>query len=149
MLGFVRAVASADPAAQATNELGIDLYRQFASGSSNVCLSPYSITCALAMTLSGADGEARAEMSRVMHVTGDVDSSFGALQQALAKSADETKNIAAQAKSRGGPKEPIIFSVADRLFPQSGYKLRDEFVRRVQEHYGAAPEPLDFAKNGA
>ncbi|MFL6593957.1 MAG: serpin family protein [Chthoniobacterales bacterium] len=149
VLGFVRAVASADPAAQATNELGIDLYRQFASGSGNVCLSPYSITCALAMTLSGADGETRAEMSRVMHVTGDVDSSFGALQQALAKSADETKNIAAQAKSRGGPKEPIIFSVADRLFPQSGYKLRDEFVRRVQEHYGAAPEPLDFAKNGA
>ena len=113
VLGFVRAVAAADPAAQATNELGIDLYRQFASGSGNVCLSPYSITCALAMTLSGADGETRAEMSRVMHVTGDVDSSFGALQQALAKSADETKNIAAQAKSRGSPQASAGCAIAN------------------------------------
>lgn len=145
LLGVARALA--DPAAQATNELGIDLYRQFANGSGNVCISPYSITSALAMTLSGADGETRAEMSRVMHVDGDVDANFAALQQALTKSVEVTKALTLLTKRGGGPTEPIVFSVANRLFPQIGYQLHEEFVRRVQEHYGAAPEALDFAKD--
>ncbi|MDQ6623870.1 MAG: hypothetical protein M3Y86_10375 [Verrucomicrobiota bacterium] len=41
------------------------------------------------MTLAGADGETRAEMSRVLHVetATDVDAEFGALQKALEMSA--------------------------------------------------------------
>ena len=58
--------ASFAPAAKATNEFGIDLYRKIAAGEKNVCLSPYSISCALAMTLDGADGETRREMPRVL-----------------------------------------------------------------------------------
>jgi serine protease inhibitor len=44
-------------AASATNEVGLDLYRKLAAGDNNLCLSPYSIENALAMTLAGADGQ--------------------------------------------------------------------------------------------
>ena len=59
--------AESDLAATATNQLGIDLHRQLASGDENLCVSPYSIQSALAMTFAGSDGETRSEMARVLH----------------------------------------------------------------------------------
>ena len=48
--------AGFDLAASATNQLAVDLHRQLATGDENLCLSPYSIQSALAMTFAGADG---------------------------------------------------------------------------------------------
>ena len=60
------------PAAKATNDIGVDLYRKLATtGDKNLCLSPYSIETALAMTFAGADGTTRDEMARVLHLTND------------------------------------------------------------------------------
>src|SRR5213596_3298746 len=75
-----------DLAAKATNELAVDLNRQLATGDGNLCLSPYSIQSALAMTYAGADGETRTEMARVLHFPtndGGVPASFFALQRSL------------------------------------------------------------------
>ncbi len=143
--------ADFDLAAKATNALGVDLYRQLAKEQGNLCLSPYSISCALAMTLSGADGETRAEMSRVMHLDkgGDADKTFLALQNVFTASVASTVQTASDGKKFGGPSEPITFSVANRLFPQTGYELRPEFLARVKEFYHAPPESLDFRKDGA
>lgn len=136
-------------AARSTNEFGLDLYRQLAAGDENICLSPYSISCALAMALSGADGETRTEMSRVLHIDAgvDADQSFAALQTSLKKMSEETASIAKQSKKSGGPSEPITITTANRLFPQAGYAFRKEFFARLKENYGAPPEPLDYRKN--
>ncbi len=58
---------SGEAAARATNDLAIDLLHQFAKNTDNLCLSPYSIQSAMAMTFAGAAGETRAEMARVLH----------------------------------------------------------------------------------
>src|ERR1043166_2914 len=137
-------------AASATNQLGIDLHRQLARADDNLCLSPYSIQSALAMTYAGADGETKTEMARVLHFPGDGDaihSSFAALQVSLNEMAKKTTKIAKQSKKKGGPSEPITLAIANRLFAQNDYQFRDTFQQLVKKFYGAPFEPLDFKKN--
>jgi len=144
--------AEFDLAANATNELAIDLHRQLAAGDENLCLSPYSIQSALAMTFVGADGETRAEMAQVLHFPkhGDtIHTSFAALQHSLEEMAKKTGEIAEQSKKTGGPSEPITLAIANRLFAQTGYDFRDSFRALVKKFYGAPFEPLDFRNDAA
>ena len=144
---------AADPglAATATNELGLDLYRKLAAGDNNLCLSPYSIQAALAMTFGGADGATRTEMARALHFPNGAEphASFAALQRALEEMAARTAQRVAASKKYGGPSEPITLAIANRLFPQKGYNLRESFLALVKKEYCAPLEPLDFKKDAA
>ena len=93
---MVQGATSFELAAKATNELGVDLHRQLATGDENLCISPYSIDSALAMTFAGADGETRSEMARVLHFPngGDVPASFFALQKSLEQMSAKTAELA-------------------------------------------------------
>src|SRR4029453_17313557 len=73
LVTIAQGATSFDLAAKATNELGVDLYRQLATGDENLCISPYSIDSALAMTFAGANGETRSEIARVLHFSNDSD----------------------------------------------------------------------------
>jgi len=142
--------ADFDLAARATNQLAIDLHRQLARGDENLCLSPYSIQSALAMTFGGADGDTRAEMARVLHFPSDGDAihaSFAALQRSLEEMSKKTAKIVEQSKKGGGPSEPITLAIANRLFAQGGYDFRDPFRELVKKFYGAPFEMLDFKKD--
>ena len=142
--------ADFDLAVKATNEIGIDLHRQLARGDENLCLSPYSIQSALAMTFAGADGDTRIEMARGLHFPDDGDAihaSFAALRSSVEEMAKKTAKLAEQSKKFGGPSEPITLGIANRLFPQTGYDFRDAFRDLVKKFYGAPFEPLDFKKD--
>jgi serpin B len=140
-----------DLAAKATNELGVDLHRQLATGDENLCISPYSIDSALVMTFAGADGETRSEMARVLHFPngGDVPASFSALQQSLEQMSAKTAELAKESKKFGGPSEPITLNIANRLFAQKSYHFRDAFRSLVKQNFGGAFEPLDFVTDPA
>jgi len=133
-------------AAKATNEVGVDLYRQLATGAENLCISPYSIDSALAMTFAGADGETRAEMARVLHFPddGDVPASFSALQRSLEQMSAKTAELVKQSKKFGGPSVPITLNIANRLFAQKGYHFRETFLSLIKQNFGGAFEPIDF-----
>src|SRR5215216_1834950 len=92
--------ASFQLAATAINKLGIDLHRQLATGDKNLCISPYSIDNALAMTFAGADGETRSEMARVLHFRngGDAPAAFSALQNSLEQMSAKTAELAKESK---------------------------------------------------
>jgi serpin B len=137
-------------AASATNEVGLDLYRKLAAGDNNLCLSPYSIENAMAMTFAGADGKTREEMARVLHLSkGDefLHGSFAALQRQLKEMSEKSAKAVAESGELGGPKEPISLSVANRLFAQKGYDFRENFVALVKERYGAPLDLVDFETN--
>lgn len=136
-------------AATATNQLGVDLHHQLATGDDNLCVSPYSIESALAITFAGADGETRTEMGRVLHLPNDsaVPISFAALQHSLEEMSTKTVELVKESKRFGGPSEPITLNIANRLFAQKGYDFRQAFLSLVKQNYGAAFEPLDFVAN--
>ena len=142
---------SFDLAAKATNELGVDLYRQLATGDENLCISPYSIDSALAMTFAGADGETHTEMARVLHFPNDasVPASFGALQRSLEQMSAKTAELVKEAKKFGGPSEPITLNIANRLFAEKGYHFREAFLSLIKQNFGGAFEPLDFVADPA
>lgn len=144
--------ADSDLAATATNQLGIELHRQLATGDENLCVSPYSIQSALAMTFAGADGQTRAEMARVLHFPKDgeaIHASFSSLQGSLEEMAKKTTALAEQSRKFGGPSEPITLAIANRLFAQTGYDFRDSFRALLKKYYGAPFEPLDFRKDAS
>jgi serpin B len=144
--------AEFDLAATATNQLAVDLHRQLATGNENLCLSPYSIQSALAMTFAGADGETRTEMARVLHFPeagNAIHGSFASLQRSLEEMSKRSATIADESKKTGGPSEPITLAIANRLFAQSGYNFLDSFRAFVKQHYGAPFEPLDFRRDSA
>jgi len=144
--------ADSNLAAMATNQLGIDLHRQLATGDENLCVSPYSIQSALAMTFAGADGKTREEMVRVLHFPNDgeaIHASFSSLQGSLEEMAKKTATLAEQSPKFGGPSEPITLSIANRLFAQTGYDFRDSFRALVKKYYGAPFEALDFRKDAS
>ena len=138
-------------AATATNQLGVDLYRQLATGDENLCISPYSIESALAMTFAGADGETRSEMARVLHLTDDSDvaASFSALRNSLEQMSMKTAELVRESKKFGGPSEPITLNIANRLLAQKGYHFHDAYLSLVKQNFGGAFESLDFIADPA
>jgi serpin B len=151
LVTMAQGATSFELAAKATNELGVDLHRQLATGGENLCISPYSIDSALAMTFSGADGETRSEMARVLHFPngGDVPASFSTLQNSLEQMSAKTAELVKESKKFGGPSEPITLNIANRLFAQKGYHFRDAFLSLVKQNFGGAFEPLDFVADPA
>jgi serpin B len=133
----------------ATNALGLDLYRLESTGeqAGNLLLSPYSIQSALAMTLEGADGGTREEMSRILHLESDAGKpgeQFATLRQALEKAASDSQKRLEGIKKEGGSFEPLQLRVANRLFGQTSYPFRAEFLKRTQDIWQAPLEKTAF-----
>src|SRR5437870_1405033 len=128
-------VAEAEPPSgvPTINALGLDLYRQQikSAGNGNVVLSPYSIATVLAMTYAGADGDTKAEMHKVLHLPADQATSnaaFHALADELAETVRLTEEKAVAIRKNGGEFTALQLDVANRLFIQSDYVLRRDFL---------------------
>jgi serpin B len=147
VVGMAHGATNFDLAAKATNELAVDLHRQLATGNENLCISPFSIETALAMTFAGADGDTRSEMARVLHFPSDASTvapSFASLQHSLEEMSAKTSELVKKSREFGGPSEAITLNIANRLFAQKDYDFRQNFLSLVRQNYGAAFEPLNF-----
>ena len=137
-------------AATAVNALGVDLLHKADKPDANFLISPYSIQSALAMTYAGAEGATRDEMAKVLHYPKDdaeLNRSFAALQKSLNDLMQRSARGVEQTKQYGVTNDPLVLTVANRLFGQTGYDFRAAFLALVKDNYGAPFEPLDFKKN--
>src|SRR5262245_24735316 len=57
--------------ADGNNRFALDLYAQLREGKGNVFFSPYSVHTALSMTATGARGNTRDQMVKVLHLPAD------------------------------------------------------------------------------
>jgi serpin B len=138
-------VADTKPAANAVNDVGVDLYRKLTAGDANLCLSPYSIQLALAMAFAGADGQTRAEMDKTLHYPADgstIHDAFAELKRALDSAVAKSVELSKQLKC-----DPMTFEVANRLFGQEGVDFLSPFLELTKNLYGAPLEQVDFKTN--
>jgi serpin B len=122
------------PVVKGNNAFALDLYRQLRNQQGNLCVSPYSLSTALAMTYAGARGQTATEMSKVLHFTlrqEDLHPAFAALRAQL------------DAQKQQG--EGIQLKMANRLWGQKGYEFLKPFKQLTQDYYGAALEEVDFS----
>lgn len=141
--------ATPEQAAQAVNALGLDLHRQMPK-EGNLCLSPYSVQSALAMTYLGASGATQEEMARVLHFPADkqaMGESFASLKLALEAAERESARVVAEAKNSGGPSEALTLRVANQLFGQKGYDFRPPFLAAVKQDFGAPMQFMNFRED--
>jgi serpin B len=124
------------PVVKGNNAFALDLYRQLCNQQGNLCVSPYSLSTALAMTYAGARGQTAIEMSEVLHFTlgqEDLHPAFAALRAKL------------DAQKQQG--EGIQLKIANRLWGQKGYDFLKPFIQLTRNYYGAELEEVDFKAN--
>jgi serpin B len=130
-----RGPLSADALALAAgnNHFAVDIYRQLslqAKPDSNVLVSPFSISAALAMTYAGGRGNTAQQMANILGFAlpdERLHPAFGELLRELDVDRDGYE-----------------LSIANRLFGQIDYPFQPPFVETTDSHYGAPLESLDF-----
>ena len=112
----------------------LDLYHVLRKGSGNLFYSPYSISLALAMAYAGARGKTQQQMAGALHFTLSPDRlhpAFHALDLEIARRGESTD-------------KGFHLNIANAMWVQQGYALRDEYLGLLAENYGAAPHLVDF-----
>ncbi len=136
--------------AEASNALGLDLFRREAAKSGgNILLSPYSIQSALCMAMTGAAGKTEEEMARVLHLegkTGAAPKDVAALRDAMEKAAETSAKEAKKGKKYGANYQPLQLRVANRLFGRKEYPFHPDFLKSTETLWHAPLEALDFSK---
>jgi len=118
--------------ARGNNMFAFDLYQRVAAKESgNLFFSPFSISTALAMTYAGANGQTASEMAKTMRFgpnEPDFHYAYGSYLNALEDNA----------------KGNIQMRIANRLWGEKTYKLRDDFVALNKRAYDSPLKPMDF-----
>jgi serpin B len=130
---------SGRPAGPATGAFGLELMRRLSGG--NLVFSPDSIAAALAMAGSGAGGQTAEQIAHVLQLSSPGDfAEVGQLQSSIS---------AEQLAAAGDDPEAPTLEIANGLFVQQGFSLREPFLSGVQRSFGAAPQTVDFGGGGA
>ncbi|MBX9581703.1 MAG: serpin family protein [Gemmataceae bacterium] len=119
-------------AADGNNRFAVDLYGKLAENPGNVLLSPFSAHAALAMTATGAAGNTRDRMAKVLHLPAGPDgpSAAGDLGRYPAH-----------------PRKDYELAVANALWGRAGFPWRDPWLAVVNDRFGGGFRPADFASN--
>ena len=116
----------------AANLLAVELFSRLSQNSGNVFYSPWSLSCALAMTYAGAKEGTADQLEKVLHFS-DLKSS---VHPAMRELNQKMKNL-----NTGNNQ----IKVANRLWIQSGVSVLDDFMETLTKGYEVKSELLNFA----
>jgi serpin B len=122
-----------ETAVQGNTQFALDLYQKLRTTKGNLFFSPYSISTALAMTFAGARGDTQAQMAQALHFPLDQEQ----LHPAFAQLGEKLAEV--------GKKGHSQLSIANSLWPRTGYKLLKEFLTLAKKSYGVRITPVDYS----
>jgi serine protease inhibitor len=116
------------------NTFAFDIFKRIlekSGESENVIISPLSISCALSMTLNGANGETRDAMLEALRVNGltpeIINNSFKALSEALL-SVDKR----------------VLISIANSVWSEKNFEVKIPFRNILTNYYDAESKSFDI-----
>ena len=119
------------------NEFSFDLYSTLASSTNNtenIFISPYSLSCAFAMTWAGARENTEREIADVLHFSFAQDTMHFLFSK-----------LNGHLNSKGGDApDAFTLHVTNDLWGQDGFHFEDDFIRLLSVNYGAGLTTLDF-----
>jgi len=123
---------------QAVYLFSTDLYLKIIESNreENVFFSPASLYVALAMLYAGSGGETKTQLASALHLH-----FFESDEEGFYKS------IKLLHERLSITKKNYTLKMANRLFGRKGLPIKDEYLRRTEENFGAKLEALDFAKD--
>jgi serpin B len=132
---------SAEILVQGNGTFALDLYARVKDGEGNRFLSPFSISCALAMTYAGAQEETALQMAKAMHFTLPP----GKLHPAFHRLISELNSRTA---SPSGDKQAasVQLLTANALWAQTGERILSDFQKRIEINYQGGLEQVDFRR---
>ncbi len=131
---------AATPTARVINEGGLRIFRAVEKQNrGNICLSPYSIQAALAMTYAGAKDSTMTQMAGGLDFPKDPAELAGGFQKLDATLATSIES---------GGKDTSLHT-ANRLFGAAGFEFRPGFLELLKQQFSAPLEELDFRNNPA
>ncbi len=110
----------------AINQFGFDFYRSGSATPENLIFSPFSVSTSLAMTAAGAQQKTLEQMKKVLHLTGPYHNDF--------KKFLGTINEVGESK----------LVITDRLWGQKSAPFKPDFIKTLEDYYGADIVALDF-----
>ena len=122
---------------EADNTFGFDVFQRINEiEKDNFCISPLSISLALAMTYNGAEGETKTQMENALKVAGlsteEINKSYQLLIDAL---------LNADSK--------VTMEIAQSIWYNEGFNVLEEFKQVNQTYYDAEVNELDFSRSDA
>lgn len=120
---------------RAAADFGLELLRQAREEGENTFLSPLSVLLCLAMTANGAEGDTLAEFQDILAGGGELDGL--------------NANCASLLEDYGALEGGASLSIAGSLWLDGRMEVRDAFVGRCRETYGAECFSADFTAAAA
>lgn len=114
-----------------SNDFAFNLFRELADENKSVIVSPISITYALGMLNNGAAGETQAQINKVL---GFGETGADGINDFCRKMLTEAPNLDKLTK----------VMIANTIFMNKDYVLKQEFVSKAKLFYEAEPETRDF-----
>ena len=118
----------------ANNRFGLELFKQMSEtglATTNIMISPLSVSAALSMTYNGARAQTREAFDNTLHFTGL------SLQEVNQSSKDLTDALLTV-----DPK--VTLSIANSIWYKQGFSVESDFIVRNQTYYNAEVQSLDF-----
>ncbi|NGM68380.1 serpin family protein [Natronolimnobius sp. AArcel1] len=118
---------------------------------SNLFLSPYSISVALAMTYAGARGETAAEMADALRYnleSDDLHAAFGALEAEFERRNEDGAEVDEPYGMEGEASEDDLgfeLSSANSVWAEADFPFDEDYVDLLEAYYGAGERLVDFS----
>src|SRR6266496_4854582 len=109
----------------------------------NTVMSPLSIEVAFAMARAGARGETAAQIDKVLHFPREgLHAAFNAMTRQVVTT-DSPPPLRPATRKPEQPEPPVV-CLANGLFTQQGFPVRDAFLQVLASQYGSGVRTVDF-----